>query len=298
MTSGITFSIKFPGRLNLVICNTYNAKTSFLPFQAYHFSTKNRSKNHVFLKPLLGPHFSHVLLIFSKMVNFGTPFEIRWAPKWHQNRPSGTKIASKPQRCTRLFSVLVFLFMVVGLWGQKWHRNKLSDPQNRKIELARLPLEPLKSHFASDFRNRSKQSRTSENLQNSRQRNCIVAICRLQNASNCNKRTHQSADLQSEGAAVLAPHGALRSAAPCSQGTGGPRLIANSYDSYRFCRLQSLSRDPASAADPCRRIASFTPPPRFSIFFSFLGPLKDSSKIGPLSNPPKTSKIGPLDAQS
>ena len=27
------FSINFPDRLNLVICNTYNAKTSFLPFQ-------------------------------------------------------------------------------------------------------------------------------------------------------------------------------------------------------------------------------------------------------------------------
>jgi hypothetical protein len=28
-TFGITFSINFPDRLNLVICNTYNAKTSF-----------------------------------------------------------------------------------------------------------------------------------------------------------------------------------------------------------------------------------------------------------------------------
>ena len=36
------FSINFPGRLNLVICNKYNAKTYFLPFQAFHFSIKNR----------------------------------------------------------------------------------------------------------------------------------------------------------------------------------------------------------------------------------------------------------------
>ena len=38
------------------------------------------------------------------MVDFGTPFEIQWGQKWHQNQPSGT--------------------------------------QNRKIELARLPREP------------------------------------------------------------------------------------------------------------------------------------------------------------
>jgi len=36
----------------------------------------------------------------------------------------------------------------------------------------------------------------------------------LQNAISRNKRTHQNADLQDEGAAVLAPHGAFRSAGP------------------------------------------------------------------------------------
>ena len=81
MSFGITFSINFPDRLNLVICNTYNAKTSFLPFQASHFSIKNRSTNHVFLKTLLGRPFSHFFKCFSKNFDFGTPFEIRWAPK-------------------------------------------------------------------------------------------------------------------------------------------------------------------------------------------------------------------------
>ena len=28
-------------------------------------------------------------VFFSKTVDFGTPFEIRWGQKWHQNLPSG-----------------------------------------------------------------------------------------------------------------------------------------------------------------------------------------------------------------
>ena len=73
MTFGITFSINFPDRLNLVICNTYNAKTSFLPFQASHFSIKNRSTNHVFSKPFLGPPFSHFFRFFQKWSILGPP---------------------------------------------------------------------------------------------------------------------------------------------------------------------------------------------------------------------------------
>jgi hypothetical protein len=81
-------------------------------------------------------------------------------------------------------------------------------------------------------RNRNEPSRTAKNLQKSQQRNCRTTICRLQNASSCNKRTHQNADLQSEGAAVLAPHGAFRSAAPCLwQGWNG---VLRSLS--RFCK--------------------------------------------------------------
>ena len=72
MTIGLHFSINFPYRLNLVICNDYNAKTSFLPFQASHFSIKNRSTNHIFSKPFLGPPFSH-FLIFIKWSILGPP---------------------------------------------------------------------------------------------------------------------------------------------------------------------------------------------------------------------------------
>ena len=91
----------------------------------------------------------------------------------------------------------------------RWYRNQLSDPQNRKFELAGLPLEPLKSNFASDFRNRSKQSRTSENLQNSRQRNFIVAICRFTTRQQLQQTHAPKRRATKWGAAVLAPHGAF-----------------------------------------------------------------------------------------
>ena len=60
----------FPDHLNLVICNRYNAKTSLLPFQASHFSIKNRSKNLVFSKSFLGSPFSHCFSIFFKNSRF------------------------------------------------------------------------------------------------------------------------------------------------------------------------------------------------------------------------------------
>ena len=85
---------------------------------------------------------------------------------------------------------------------------------------------------------------------------------------------------------------------PCLQGTGRSKCFCRLCRFLHFCRLQSLSGDPASAADPCRRNPLFTSPPHFSRFFSFFLPIKNSSKIWPLSNPPKTSKIGPLNAQS
>jgi hypothetical protein len=70
----------------------YNAKTSFLQFQASHFSIRNQSTNHVFSKPFLGPPFSHVFFDLFKNDRFCDPlqnqvgakmaFEIdQWAPK-------------------------------------------------------------------------------------------------------------------------------------------------------------------------------------------------------------------------
>ena len=92
MTFGIPFSINFPDRLNLVICSRYNAKTSFLEFQASHFGIKNRSTNHLFSKPLLGPPFSHVFSIFFKNGRFVDPLHnlmrfkmVPKSTKWRQN---------------------------------------------------------------------------------------------------------------------------------------------------------------------------------------------------------------------
>ena len=75
----------FPDRLNLVICNMSNAKTSFVSFQASHFSIKNRSTNHVCLKPLFGPPFSHSFLMFFKHCRFWDPLR----------NPMGAKMAPK-----------------------------------------------------------------------------------------------------------------------------------------------------------------------------------------------------------
>ena len=54
-------------------------------------SMTNRSTNHVFLKQFFGPPFFIFCCFFSKMVDLGTPFEIRWGQKWHQNPPSSAK---------------------------------------------------------------------------------------------------------------------------------------------------------------------------------------------------------------
>ena len=67
-------------------------ETSFLTFQASYFSIKNRSKNHVVLKPLLGPPFSHFFLIFFKNGRFWDPLR---NPMGVNN---GTKIAQEVQK--------------------------------------------------------------------------------------------------------------------------------------------------------------------------------------------------------
>ena len=66
------FPINFPDRLNLLICNTYNANTSFLQFQASHFGIPNKLTSHVFSNPLIGPHVSHVFQFVQKLVDLGT----------------------------------------------------------------------------------------------------------------------------------------------------------------------------------------------------------------------------------
>ena len=88
MTFSITFSINFHDRLNLVICNTYNAKTFFVIISSLSFYYKISITNIVFSKPFLGPHFSNLFKICSNNYRFLDPFKIRWVPKW---RPKSAK---------------------------------------------------------------------------------------------------------------------------------------------------------------------------------------------------------------
>ena len=108
MTCGITFSINFPDRLDLVICNTYNAKNCFFQFQASHlFSIINQSTHHVFSKPLLGPPFSSSFLICFKNGRFWDPHsKFDGVKNASQNRPSGANNRNKlnsPEAPSRLW---------------------------------------------------------------------------------------------------------------------------------------------------------------------------------------------------
>ena len=106
----------------------------------------------------------------------------------------------------------------------------------------------------------------------------LLQFAVLQNASSCNKRMHRNPELQKWGAAVLAPHGAFGSAAPCSQGTGRLKFIANSDEFLSICKLRKLFGDPTSAADPCCRKHLFTPPPLFFCSFLFFSRSKNRRK--------------------
>ena len=87
---------------------------------------------------------------------------------------------------------------------------------------------------------------------------------------------------------------------PGRRGQGVPNAFADSIDSYRFTDSKASPGTPPLPPtlapeilfSHIRLIFPFFP------FFHFFLPIKNSSKIGPLSNLPKTSKIGPLGAQS
>ena len=83
MTFGITFSINFPDRLNLVICNKYNAKTSFLHFRPLKLASKIDRTIMFFQSRFLDLLFLIFLkFIIRKWSILGPPFKIRWDPKW------------------------------------------------------------------------------------------------------------------------------------------------------------------------------------------------------------------------
>ena len=87
MPFGHPFSIDFPERLNLIICNTHNAKTSFLQFRAFHLASKINQQIMFFQTPFLDFIF---LLFFSKTCRFGDPLQ----------NPMGSKMAPKNDQAT------------------------------------------------------------------------------------------------------------------------------------------------------------------------------------------------------
>ena len=84
ITLGIPFSINFPDRLNLLICNKSYAKMSFLPFQASHFGITNQS---IFLFPIrfLDLFFLICFQFVQTVVDLGTPLP----------NPTGSKMTPK-----------------------------------------------------------------------------------------------------------------------------------------------------------------------------------------------------------
>ena len=100
--------LEFPDRLNLVICNMYNAKTSFLSFRASHFSIRNRSRNHVFFITVSWPSFLFFFVICFKNCPFWDPLR----------NPMGSKIrsgsAEGPSRaCQDRFRHSLFLYLAL-----------------------------------------------------------------------------------------------------------------------------------------------------------------------------------------
>ena len=85
---------------------------------------------------------------------------------------------------------------------------------------------------------------------------------------------------------------------PACRGQGVPNAFADSDYSYRFADTKASPGHrllpPTLAAESLFSHLRLI----FPDFVSFWGPLINSSKIGPLSNPTKTSKIGPLGAPS
>ena len=111
--------------------------------------------------------------------------------------------------------------------------------------------------------NREEQSRTAKktfrNLYNVIE---LRQFAVLQNASSCNKRMHQNAELQNKAAAVLAPHGALRSGrAPCafSRGTRRARTTLPVLANLKNLQTPKASAATASAADPAPKYRTLAP---------------------------------------
>ena len=114
-------------------------------------------------------------------------------------------------------------------------------------------------------------------------------ICRLQNANSCTKRRSTNT-----GAAVLAPHGAFGSAAPVSQ-SGVSRRVGSSLGLLQTPDLRRTPPYPPTRPPETHPNAFCRPSAPKSLIF---GRLFADRKFIKNSNAPKTSKVGPLIAQT
>ena len=92
--------------------------------------------------------------------------------------------------------------------------------------------------------------------------------------------------------------GSLLIRRPLLAGDRASETHCKSDEFLPILQTQKARRGPRLCRRPLRPKTSFHTSASFFCFFSFLAPLKRSSKIGPLSHPPKVSKFGPLGTQS
>ena len=102
MQFGFPFSINFPDRLNLLICNKYIAKTAFSQSRPPILASKI-SQEFIFVHhPFFYLIFSFFIFICSKNGLCLDPFKIRWAPTRETNNlPIAPKL--RPKYCPALF---------------------------------------------------------------------------------------------------------------------------------------------------------------------------------------------------
>ena len=167
---------------------------------------------------------------------------------------------------------------------------ELSHKRNLK---RRIPFFDATS--VTNVKNNRKLPRTFRNLD---LEIALLQFAVLQNASSCNKRMPQNAELQNWGAAMLAPHGAFGSAAPLWGSNTACQIKLRILQISEFSDSKSLY-GPTLRRRPCPK----TPVPlairRRDHNFCDLLPtfwlIENPFKIGPLK---KSSKIAKMKTQA
>ena len=118
------------------------------------------------------------------MVDFGTPFEIRWGQTWHQNQPSGAANLKKSRRVSS------------------------------KTTLLGRPCSPKPARSAHPHSNRSKNQELANIFRILDSEIALSQFAALQKRQQLQQTHAPKRRATNWGAAVLAPHGAFGSAAP------------------------------------------------------------------------------------